>query len=31
MTDIFNPTRPAGAYDDLLARVLPTARAQRGW
>ena len=31
MTDIFNPTRPAGAYDDLLARVLPQARAQRSW
>ena len=31
MSDPFNPTRPAGAYDDLLARVLPTARAQRTW
>jgi 4,5-DOPA dioxygenase extradiol len=31
MTDIFNPTKPAGAYDDLLARVLPQARAQRTW
>ncbi len=31
MHDILNPPRPAGAYDDLLARVLPTARAQRVW
>ena len=31
MTDPFNPTRPAGAYDDLLARVLPQAKAQRDW
>ena len=31
MTDIFNPDRPAGAYDDLLARVLPQAREQRLW
>ncbi|TIC79148.1 class III extradiol ring-cleavage dioxygenase [Nocardioides sp. GY 10127] len=31
MDDPFNPTRPAGAYDDLLARVLPQARAQRAW
>jgi 4,5-DOPA dioxygenase extradiol len=29
--DIFNPARPAGAYDDLVARVLPQARAQRTW
>lgn len=29
--DPFNPAVPAGAYDDLLARVLPTARAQRTW
>src|SRR3954449_13391396 len=31
MTDIFNPDRPAGAYDDLLARALPQAREQRLW
>lgn len=30
-TDLFNPAVPAGAYDDLLARVLPTARQQRVW
>lgn len=30
-TDPFNPAVPAGAYDDLLARVLPQARAQRSW
>jgi 4,5-DOPA dioxygenase extradiol len=29
--DLLRPVRPAGAYDDLLARVLPTARAQRVW
>lgn len=29
--DPFNPAVPAGAYDDLLARVLPQARAQRTW
>ena len=29
--DPFNPAVPAGAYDDLLARVLPRARAHRGW
>ncbi len=29
--DILNPAIPAGAYDDLLARVLPQARAQRAW
>ncbi|MCZ4535961.1 class III extradiol ring-cleavage dioxygenase [Gordonia terrae] len=29
--ELINPTRPAGAYDDLLARVLPAARAQRVW
>jgi hypothetical protein len=27
--DPFNPAVPAGAYDDLLARALPQARAQR--
>jgi 4,5-DOPA dioxygenase extradiol len=31
MRDILNPADPAGAYDDLLARVLPQARAQRAW
>jgi 4,5-DOPA dioxygenase extradiol len=31
MSDPFNPTRPAGAYDDLLAAVLPAAREQRTW
>jgi len=29
--DPFHPAVPAGAYDDLLARVLPQARAQRAW
>lgn len=29
--DAFNSTTPAGAYDDLLARVLPQAKAQRPW
>ncbi|HEX2177415.1 MAG TPA: class III extradiol ring-cleavage dioxygenase [Nocardioidaceae bacterium] len=31
ITDILRPTAPAGAYDDLLARVLPQARAQQTW
>ena len=31
MSDIFNPARPAGAYDDLVARVMPQARAHRSW
>jgi 4,5-DOPA dioxygenase extradiol len=31
VSDPFHPTRPAGAYDDLLARVLPRARTQPGW
>jgi len=31
LDDILNPSRPAGAYDDLLAEVLPTARQQRLW
>ena len=31
LEEILNPARPAGAYDDLLAEVLPTARAQRTW
>ncbi len=29
--DSLHPAVPAGAYDDLLARVLPKARAQRVW
>lgn len=29
--DLFNPAVPAGAYDDLLVRALPQARAQRTW
>jgi 4,5-DOPA dioxygenase extradiol len=29
--DPFHPAVPAGAYDDLLARVLPRARAHRTW
>ncbi|GAB04109.1 4,5-DOPA dioxygenase extradiol [Gordonia amarae] len=29
--DPFNPTRPAGAYDDLVADVLPQAREHRPW
>ncbi len=28
---MLHPSRPAGAYDDLLARVLPQARTQRLW
>lgn len=31
MDDILRPTRPAGAYDDLLAEVLPSARERRDW
>lgn len=31
MSDPFNPKVPAGAYDDLLADVLPQAREQRRW
>lgn len=31
MTNVFNPIRPAGAYHELLARVLPQAREHRGW
>lgn len=31
MSDPFRPDRPAGAYDDLLARVLPTAGEHRPW
>jgi len=29
--DILNPARPAGAYDDLLAEVLPAATSHRAW
>jgi 4,5-DOPA dioxygenase extradiol len=29
LDEMFNPARPAGAYDALLARVLPQARVQR--
>ena len=29
--DLLHPAVPAGAYDDLLARVLPRARAHRDW
>jgi len=29
--EILNPTRPAGAYDDLLAEVLPIAATRRPW
>jgi 4,5-DOPA dioxygenase extradiol len=29
--DLLNPATPAGAYDALLNRVLPQARAQRRW
>lgn len=31
LDELLNPAVPAGAYDDLLARVLPTARDQRTW
>lgn len=31
MSEVFDPRVPAGAYDDLLARVLLQARAQRAW
>jgi 4,5-DOPA dioxygenase extradiol len=31
LEEAFNPARPAGAYDALLERVLPQARAQREW
>src|SRR5947209_7426560 len=31
MQDIRNPARPAGGYEDLLARVLPQAREHRIW
>lgn len=31
MPDPFTPTHPAGAYDRLLADVLPQAREQRSW
>ncbi len=29
--DLFNPARPAGAYDDLLATALPRTRTHRVW
>jgi 4,5-DOPA dioxygenase extradiol len=29
--DLLHPAVPAGAYDDLLARVLPQAHAHRAW
>lgn len=31
MDDLLRPARPAGAYDDLLAEVLPMARERRDW
>ena len=31
LQDLLNPAVPAGAYHDLVARVLPQARAQREW
>ena len=31
LEDILNPARPAGAYDDLLAEVLPLAGTRRAW
>jgi 4,5-DOPA dioxygenase extradiol len=31
LNDMLNPARPAGAYDDLLARALPAARSQKVW
>jgi 4,5-DOPA dioxygenase extradiol len=31
LQDLLNPAVPAGAYHDLLARVLPQARVQREW
>lgn len=31
LQDLLNPAVPAGAYHDLVARVLPQARAQRTW
>src|SRR4051794_16406371 len=31
LRDLLNPAVPAGAYHDLVARVLPQARAQRPW
>lgn len=30
-TSLYRPHTPAGAYDELLARVLPQAREQRRW
>jgi 4,5-DOPA dioxygenase extradiol len=31
LQDLLNPAVPAGAYHDLVARVLPQARSQREW
>ena len=31
LEDVLNPARPAGAYDDLLAEVLPIASTRRAW
>ncbi len=31
LEDILNPVRPACAYDDLLAEVLPAARERQAW
>ena len=31
LEDVLNPVRPAGAYDDLLAEVLPLAGTRRAW
>jgi 4,5-DOPA dioxygenase extradiol len=31
LDEILNPARPAGAYDDLLAEVLPIAGTRRPW
>jgi 4,5-DOPA dioxygenase extradiol len=31
LEDVLNPARPAGAYDDLLAEVLPLAGTRRAW
>jgi 4,5-DOPA dioxygenase extradiol len=31
LDEILNPARPAGAYDDLLAEVLPIAGTRRDW
>jgi 4,5-DOPA dioxygenase extradiol len=31
LDDVLNPVRPAGAYDDLLAEVVPFATPRRAW